>query len=148
MIETKEQQIDRDFDLLAGLLMPWGSLDFKHLIIKANELDVDMYTLRDILEEQAENFCIDLYNYNTDINALFNDYILSQANNDICDKLEIDLYDCDVYFFANYLDDPLQYTNECQEDIQNKIDSLRLTRNDFNKYSLYVFDTMGIELEE
>ena len=131
-------------------LMPFGSLDIMHLVEKAYEFNITPRRLADILHEQAENFDIDLFENNrtTDLNALFNDYILNQAECNINQVLDIDLYDYDVHFFANYLDDPLQYSNEVVEDIKQAIKEHEATREDFDVYAQYVLDEMGIELED
>lgn len=143
---TKNEITSRSYDLLMCQLCPWGSSDVWHMIKSAESLDVNMYELAEILREQAESWDINLYNDNptTDVNALFNDYILNQAASDIYDVLDIDIIDKGVYFFANYLDDPLQYSTEVQELIEDKIKGNNLTENNFNKYALYIFNEMGV----
>ena len=145
---TTEEQTNRDYDLLMGRLCPWGSLDVWHMVKNAEECNINMYDLADILQEQAENWCINLYDDHTDVNALLNDYILNQARNNIEEVLNIDIVDdYDVYFFANYLDCSLQYSNECQEAIEEAIKENQVTREDFDNYALYVLDEMCINFD-
>lgn len=151
MTNTSEQRdlTAQNFDLLLNCLMPWGSSDVWHLVKTAEQVGVSMYELADILQHQADAFEVDLYNSNptTDLNALFNEYIVQQASNDIESQTGINIVcDYDVMFFANYLDDPLQYSDECVEALERAIKENELTRNDFNEYSLYIFDEMGIEI--
>lgn len=150
MMLTKEEIINKIADEFLWYLVPFGSMDIMHLIKKAYYLDISARELTDILYEQAEEMGISLFDDNrtTDLNALFNDYILKQARNDINEVLNIDLYDYDVYFFANYLDDPLQYSNEAVEAIEQAIREHEATRADFDEYAQYVLDEMEIELED
>ena len=150
MMLTKEEIINKISDEFLWYLVPFGSMDIMHLIKKAYYLDISARELADILYEQAEEMGINLFDNDgtTDLNALFNDYILRQARNDIDEVLNIDLYDYNVYFFANYLDDPLQYSSELVEDIEQAIKEHEATRADFDDYALYVLDEMGIELED
>lgn len=150
MTLTKEEIINKIADEFLWYLVPFGSMDIMHLIKKAYYLNISARELTDILYEQAENRGINLFDNDetTDLNALFNDYILSMARNDIGEVLNIDLYDYDVYFFANYLDDPLQYSNEVVEDIERAIKEHEVTRADFDDYAQYVLDEIGIELED
>ena len=146
---TTDEMTNRDYDYLMNLLCPWGSLDVWHMVKNAEACDISMNELAEILQEQADTFCVNLYDYHTDVNALLNDYILQQARNEIDSLLEIDIQnDYDVYFFANYLDCPLQYSNECKEAIEEAIKEKEATAGDFNKYALYVLDEMGVTLEE
>lgn len=130
--------------------MPFGSMDIMHLIRKAYYLNITARELADILYEQAEEMEINLFDTDrtTDLNALLNDYILRQARSDIDEVLNIDLYDYNIYFFANYLDDPLQNSNEAVEDIEQAIKEHEATRADFDEYAQYVLNEMGIELED
>lgn len=150
MTLTKEQIIDKMADEFLWYLIPFGSMDIMHLIKKAYYLDISPRELADILYEQAEEMDISLFNNNntTDLNALFNDYILRQARADIDEVLNIDLYDYNIYFFANYSDDPLQYSNGLVEDIEQAIKEHKATRADFDEYAQYILDKMGIELED
>lgn len=147
---TKEEIINKISDEFLWYLVPFGSMDIMHLIKKAYYLDISASELADILYEQAEEMGMSLFDNDrtTDLNALFNDYILKQARNDISEVLDIDLYYYDVHFFANYLDDPLQYPNELVEDIEQAIKEHEATRADFDEYAQYVLDEMGIELED
>lgn len=147
---TKEEIINKISDEFLWCLVPFGSMDIMHLIKKAYYLNISARELSDILYEQAEEMEINLFDTDrtTDLNALLNDYILRQARSDIDEVLNIDLYDYDIYFFANYLDDPLQYSNEAVEDIERAIKGHEATRADFDKYAQYVLDEMGIELED
>lgn len=147
---TKEEIINKISDEFLWYLVPFGSMDIMHLIKKAYYLNISARELSDILYEQAEEMEINLFDTDrtTDLNALLNDYILRQARSDIDEVLNIDLYDYDIYFFANYLDDPLQYSNEAVEDIERAIKGHEATRADFNKYAQYVLDEMGIELKD
>lgn len=147
---TKEEIINKISDEFLWYLVPFGSMDIIHLIKKAYYLNISARELSDILYEQAEEMEINLFDTDrtTDLNALLNDYILRQARSDIDEVLNIDLYDYDIYFFANYLDDPLQYSNEAVEDIERAIKGHEATRADFDKYAQYVLDEMGIELED
>ena len=74
---TADEITSKNYDLLMCNLCPWGSLDVWHMVKTAEEVGMDMYTLAEILQEQAENWGINLYNDNptTDVNALLNDYI-------------------------------------------------------------------------
>lgn len=150
MMLTKEEIINKISDEFLWHLVPFGSMDIMHLIRKAYYLNISARELADILYEQAEEMGISLFDNDgtTDLNALFNDYILRQARSDIGEVLNIDLYDYDVYFFANYLDDPLQYSNEAVEDIEQALKEHEATRADFDEYAQYVLDEMGIELED
>lgn len=147
---AKEEIINKISDEFLWYLVPFGSMDIMHLIKKAYYLNISARELSDILYEQAEEMKINLFDTDrtTDLNALLNDYILRQARSDIDEVLNIDLYDYDIYFFANYLDDPLQYSNEAVEDIERAIKGHEATRADFDKYAQYVLDEMGIELED
>lgn len=147
---TKEEVINKIADEFLWYLIPFGSMDIMHLIKKAYYLDISARELADILYEQAEEMGISLFDNNntTDLNALLNDYILRQARNDIEEVLNIDLDDYNIYFFANYLDDPLQYSNELVEDIEQAIKEHKATRADFDEYAQYVLDEMRIELED
>ena len=131
-------------------LMPFGSLDIMHLVEKAYEFNITPRRLAGILHEQAENFDIDLFENNrtTDLNALFNVYILNQAVDNINQVLDIDLYDYDVYFFANYLDYPLRYSNEVVKDIKQAIEDKGKDNIELNEYSKYILDIMRIEYEQ
>ena len=151
MMLTKEEIINKISDEFLWYLVPFGSMDIMHLIKKAYYLDISARELADILYEQAEEMSISLFDDDketTDLNALFNDYILRQARNDIGEVLDIDLDDYNIYFFANYLDDPLQYSNELVEDIEQAINEHEVTRADFDDYAQYVLNKMGIELED
>ena len=147
---TKEEIINKTADEFLWYLVPFGSMDIMHLIKKAYYLDISARELADILYEQAEEMGINLFDDDgtTDLNALFNDYILRQARNDIDEVLNIDLYDYNVYFFANYLDDPLQYSDGLVKDIEQAIKEHEATRADFDDYARYVLDEMGISLED
>lgn len=147
---TKEEIINKISDEFLWYLVPFGSMDIMHLIKKAYYLNISARELSDILYEQAEEMEINLFDTDrtTDLNALLNDYILRQARSNIDEVLNIDLYDYDIYFFANYLDDPLQYSNEAVEDIERAIKGHEATRADFDKYAQYVLDEMGIELKD
>ena len=147
---TKDEITSKNYDLLMGQLCPWGSLDVWHMIKTAEAVDMDMYTLAEVLQDQAEQWGINLYSDNptTDVNALLNDYILNQARQDIEDLTDIDIVnDHDVYFFQNYLDCPLQYSTEAQEAIEHAIKEKELTRDDFDTYSQYVLDEMNVSFE-
>lgn len=148
---TADEITSRNYDELMGQLCPWGSSDVWHMIKTAEEVNLSMYELAEILQEQAENWDINLYNDNptTDVNALLNDYILNQARNNIEELTGIDIVnDFDVYFFQNYLDCPLRYSAECQEAIEEAIKEKELKKSDFDVYSLYVLDEMCISIEE
>lgn len=150
MMLTKEEIINKTADEFLWYLVPFGSMDIMHLIKKAYYLDISARELADILYEQAEEMGVSLFDNDntTDLNALLNDYILRQARSDIDEVLNIDLYDYDVYFFANYLDDPLQYSNGVVEDIEQAIKEHKATRADFDEYAQYVLDEMGVELKD
>ena len=147
---TKEEIINKIADEFLWYLVPFGSMDIMHVIKKAYYLDISASELSDILYQEAEDRGISLFDNNetTDINALLNDYILSMARDDISEVLDIDLYDYNIYFFANYLDDPLQYPSELVEDIKQAIKEHEVTREDFDVYAQYVLDEMEIELED
>ena len=147
---TKEEIINKIADEFLWYLVPFGSMDIMHVIKKAYYLDLSASELADILYQEAEDRGINLFDNDktTDINALLNDYILSMARDNISDVLDIDLYDYNVYFFANYLDDPLQYSSELVEDIKQAIKEHEVTREDFDVYAQYVLDEMEIELED
>lgn len=147
---TKEEIINKIADEFLWYLVPFGSMDIMHLIKKAHYLDISASELADILYDEAENMGINLFNDDrtTDLNALLNDYILSMARNNISEVLDIDLYDYNIYFFANYLDDPLQYPSEPVEDINQAIKEHKVTREDFDLYAQYVLDEMEIKLED
>ena len=146
----KEEIINKIADEFLWYLVPFGSMDIMHVIKKAYYLDISASELADILYQEAEDRGISLFDNNetTDINALLNDYILSMARDDISEVLDIDLYDYNIYFFANYLDDPLQYPSELVEDIKQAIKEHEVTREDFDVYAQYVLDEMEIELED
>ena len=146
----KEEIINKIADEFLWYLVPFGSMDIMHLIKKAYYLGISASELSDILYQEAEDRGISLFDNDgtTDINALLNDYILSMARDDINEVLDIDLYDYTIYFFANYLDDPLQYSNGLVEDIEQAIKEHEATRADFDDYALYVLDEMEIELED
>lgn len=146
---TKEEIINKIADEFLWYLVPFGSMDIMHLIKKAYYLDISASELSDILYQEAEDRGINLFGDNgtTDINALLNDYILNMARDNISEVLDIDLYDYNVYFFANYLDDPLQYPSELVEDIKQAIKEHEVTREDFDAYAQYVLDEIEIELE-
>lgn len=147
---TTNGLVDYNYDSFCRQLLPFGSMDIYHLVEKATDLDYDMSEVIDILYNQTEEFGINLFDTNktTDINALFNDYILGQANSDIYEQTDIDLIDNNVYFFCNYLDDPLQYSSEVADELQEKIDKLELTKDDFCKVSLYILKLMGVTVKE
>ena len=146
----KEEIINKIADEFLWYLVPFGSMDIMHVIKKAYYLDISASELSDILYQEAEDRGISLFDNNetTDINALLNDYILSMARDDISEVLDIDLYDYNIYFFANYLDDQLQYPSELVEDIKQAIKEHEVTREDFDVYAQYVLDEMEIELED
>ena len=146
---TKEEIINKIADEFLWYLVPFGSMDIMYLIKKAHYLDISASELADILYQEAEDRGINLFDDNgtTDLNALLNDYILSMARDDISQVLDIDLYDYNIYFFANYLDDPLQYSSELVEDIKQAIKEHEVTREDFDVYAQYVLDEMEIKLE-
>ena len=146
----KEEIINKIADEFLWYLVPFGSMDIMHLIKKAYYLNISASELSDILYQEAEDRGISLFDNDgtTDINALLNDYILSMARDDINEVLDIDLYDYNIYFFANYLDDPLQYPSELVEDIKQAIKEHEVTREDFDVYAQYVLDEMEIELED
>lgn len=150
MILTKEEIINKIADEFLWYLVPFGSVDIMYMIKKAHYLNISASELADILYDEAEDRGISLFDNDgtTDLNALLNDYILSMARNNINQVLDIDLYDYNIYFFANYLDDSLQYSSELVEDIKQAIKEHEVTREDFDVYSEYVLDKMGIELED
>ena len=145
-----EEIINKIADEFLWYLVPFGSMDIMHLIKKAYYLDISASKLADILYNEAKNRGINLFDDDglTDLNALLNDYILSMARDNISEVLDIDLYDYNIYFFANYLDDPLQYPSELVEDIKQAIKEYEVTREDFDLYAQYVLDEMEIELED
>ena len=147
---TKEEIINKIADEFLWYLVPFGSMDIMHLIKKAYYLGISASELADILYDEARDRGINLFDDDgtTDLNALLNDYILSMARDDISEILDIDLYDYNIYFFANYLDDPLQYPSELVEDIKQAIKEHEVTRDDFDVYAQYVLDEMEIELED
>lgn len=145
---TADEITNKDYDYLMGLLCPWGSLDVWHMIKHAESCNINMNELSEILQDQADEWSINLYDGETDVNALLNHYILEQAASDIESQTGIDIInDYDVYYFANYLDCPIQYSTECQEVLQQTIKEKQLTRDNFNKYALYVLDDMYIKFE-
>lgn len=150
MTATKDTTVNYNYNLFCRQILPFGSSDIYHLVVKATELGYDMADVIDILYNQADAFDINLFNTNetTDINALFNGYILGQANTDIYEQTDIDIMDNGVYFFPNYLDDPLRYSSEIVDELQEKIDELELTKDDFVKETLYIFELMGITIKE
>ena len=148
---TAHEITSKNYDELMCQLCPWGSSDVWHMIKTAEAVNLNMYELAEILQDQAENWGINLYNDNptTDVNALLNDYILNQARNNIEKLTGIDIVnDYGVYFFANYLDCPLQYSTEVQEAIEKAIKEKELKESDFNTYSLYVLNEMYISIEQ
>lgn len=147
MTMTSDEITSKDYDLLLNRLCPWGSLDVWHMVKHAESCGIDMYKLAEILQDQAESFCVNLYDEHTDVNALLNDYILNQARVNIEGFTDIDILDYDVYYYANYLDCPLQYSDECVEVLEKAIEEKELTKDDFNKYALYVLEDMGISFE-
>lgn len=148
-MKTKDEIINNYADEFVWHLIPFGGLDVMHLVRKAYEFNITPRELAAILYEQADNFCLNMFNNEctTDLNALFNMYIIDRADENISEKLEMSIRDYDVCFFANYLDDPLQYSNEVIEDISKAIKEHEVTREDFDVYAQYVLDEMGIELE-
>lgn len=145
---TADEITSRNYDSLMGLLCPWGSLDVWHMIKNAESCNISMNELSEILQDQANEWSINLYDSHTDVNALLNDYILRQAASDIESQTDIDIInDFDIYFFANYLDCPLQYSTECQETIEQVIKEKQLTKDDFDDYALYVLDNMCINFD-
>lgn len=147
---TKDEIISKEADEFLWYLMPFGSMDIMHMLGTAYEVNLSPMELADILYEQAESWGINLFDQErtTDVNALLNDYILQQARNEIEILLNIDIVnDYDVYYFANYLDCPLQHSTECQETIEQAIKEKELTRNDFDVYALYVLDEMGVNFD-
>ena len=147
---TREEMIDRNADEFLWHLLPFGSLDIMHMMKTAYDVNISPRELADILFEQAENWGINLFDNDrtTDVNALFNDYILQKAISDIWHVLYVDLSKYDVYFFANYLDDPLQYTNEAVEEIEQAIKEKEVKKDDFDVFAQYVLGEMGIKLED
>ena len=146
----KEEVSNKIADEFLWYLVPFGSMDIMHLIKKAYYLNISASELSDILYQEAEDRGISLFDNDgtTDINALLNDYILSMARDNISDVLDIDLYDYNVFFFANYLDDPLQYPSELVEDINQAIKEHDVTRENFDMYALYVLDKMEIGFKD
>lgn len=145
---TNDEMTSKNYDLLMNQLCPWGSLDVWHMIKHAEECNIDMYELAEILQDGADELGVNLYDNHTDVNAILNDYILREARNDIENLTNIDLCDYDVYYYANYLDCPLQYPSEIVEELENAIKENELTQDDFNSYSLYVLDEMGVNIGE
>ena len=147
---TKEEIINKTADEFLWYLVPFGSMDIMHLIKKAYYLNISASELVDILYDEAKDRGINLFDDDgiTDLNSFLNDYILRQARNDIDEVLNIDLYDYNIYFFANYLDDPLQYSDGLVKDIEQAIKEHEATRADFDDYAQYVLDEMGIELKD
>ena len=142
---TTDEMTSKNYDYLMGLLCPWGSLDVWHMVKHAESCNISMNELSEILQDQADAFGINLYDSHTDVNALLNDYILEQARNNIESLTDIDIVnDYNVYYFANYLDCPLQYSTECQEAIEQVIKEKQMTIYDFDNYALYVLDDMHI----
>lgn len=120
-----------------------------YMIETAYEVNLTPKELADILYEQAESLGIDLFNqdHTTDLNALLNMYISDKANSNIYEVLDISLSDYDVYFFANYLDCPLQYPFELVEELEQAIKEKEVSRDDFDIYALYVLDEMGVSFD-
>lgn len=147
---TREEIIDKQADEFLWHLMPFGSLDIMHMMRTAYDVNLSPREVADILYEQAEEWGINLFDQDrtTDVNALLNDYILRQATSDIYKVLNVDLSNYDVYFFANYLDDPLQYPNEVVEDIEQAIKEQEIKKYDFDVYAQYVLSEMGINMED
>lgn len=145
---TTDEMTNKNYDYLMGLLCPWGSLDVWHMIKHAEDCNISMNELAEILHEQAENWGINLYDELTDVNALLNNYILNEATVDINNILDIDIInDYNVYYFANYLNCPLQYSNEAREAIEEAIKEKEVTSNDFEACALYVLDEMGVTFD-
>ena len=143
-----DEMTNKDYDYLMGLLCPWGSLDVWHMVKRAEECDLSMCDVCDILQDTAEELGINLYDHSTDVNALLNMHILEQVRQDIENSTDIDIVnDYDVYFFANYLDCPLQYSTECKEALENVIKERQLTEDNFNACALYVLSEMGIDVK-
>ena len=148
-MKIKDEIINNYADEFLWHLMPFGSSDIMHLVEKAYSLNISADELADILFEQADNTCSNIFNeeYTTDLNALFNMYIIDRANENISEELGIDIIDEKVYFFANYLDDPLQYSNEVVKDIKQAIEDKGKDNIELNEYSKYILDIMRIEYE-
>ena len=143
-----DEMTNKDYDYLMSLLCPWGSLDVWHMVKRAEECNLSMCDVRDILQDTAEELGINLYDYSTDVNALLNMHILEQARQDIESNTGIDIVnDYDVYFYANYLDCPLQHSTECQEALEDVIKEKQLTEDNFNACALYVLSEMGIDVK-
>ena len=142
-----DEMTNKDYDYLMNLLCPWGSLDVWHMVKRAEECDLTMCDVRDILQDTAEELGINLYDHSTDVNALLNMHILEQARQDVENSTGIDIVnDYDVYFYANYLDCPLQYSTECQEALENEIKERQLTEDNFSACALYVLGEMQINI--
>ena len=58
--------------------MSLGKLRCWHMVKHAEECDISMNELAEILQDQADNWGVNLYDGHTDVNALLNNYILNE----------------------------------------------------------------------
>ena len=71
---------------------------------------------------------------------------LRDARNEIDEKLSIDIQnDFDTYFFSNFIDCPLQYSEECKEAIENALKKKEIAVDELNECTQYVLSEMGID---
>ncbi len=145
--ELTEKQIDRAYDDFINNLIPFGSMDIRFCVQTALEVNIDMDKLVDIISDYCKETETDLFNSkNTvDIIAILNDHIIQEARNEIDEKLNIDIQnDFDTYFFSNYIDCPLQYSEECKKTIMNALKKKKIALKELSECTQYVLNEMGL----
>lgn len=146
---------------------PFGTGDIEEAIERGKDvLGLDASEVGELIRQRADELCYEKYD-DVDPIAMVNDEIKAQAVqnfNDLTSKIDWENVEYedhesgedeltgaidDIYFFGNYIDCPLQYTNEAQE----AVDFFMTLVNDdlIDKYEIgiplrFIIGEMGFKL--
>lgn len=143
--EITENYLNSSYDEFIRQLIPFGSMDIAACVKTAAVVNLSMQELAEIITQYCEDTDTNLFDEKTvDINAILNDYIIQQARQELDEIIQIDICDLDLYFYANYLDCPLQYKEEDAEIILKSLQEKNVNWDDLSDYTQYLLDEMGL----
>lgn len=143
--EVTENYLNNSYDEFLRQLVPFGSMDIMACIKTAATVNLSMQELSEIILQYCEDTETNLFDENTvDINAILNDYIIQQARQELEELIRIDIMDLDIYFFANYLDCPLQYKEEDAEKILELLQEKNTNWDDLSDCTQYLLNEMNL----
>lgn len=146
---------------------PFGSLDVKEALERGQEvLGLSAQEVGELVRERADELCYENYD-DVDCVAMVNDEIRRSAItnfDDLVSKIDWENVSYedhengedeltgaldDIYFFANYIDCPLQYTNEAQEAVDffmTLVNDDLIDKDEIGNSLRFVIDEMGFKI--